>query len=151
MKSLFLKAVLFLLLGSQAWAGGSKPGFNLRIFMQAPKGGNPSQVVPMAVSNPDQVIPVSKFAILTEKHIAGLMKLPDGGTLVNLTETGMKIMETETINNMGMIMVVICNGRLVYAPEIDKPLRGGKILLPPALTDADYKMFEDYAQKRAKQ
>jgi hypothetical protein len=119
--------------------------------MQAKSGANPTQVVTMAVTNPDQLIPVNKFAVLTEKHIAGLMKLPDGGTLVNLNDTGKKILETETVNNYGSVMVVICNGRLVYAPEIDGAIRGGKILLPPTLTDMDFKLFEAYVQKQAKQ
>jgi hypothetical protein len=150
MKIFSLKLIILLLMISQAWAGGSKPGFALRFYMQAQKGGNPSQIVTMAVSNPDQMIAVNKFAILSEKHVANLLKLPNGGTLVTLTETGMKIMETETINNLGSIMVILCNGRLVYAPEIDQPLRGGKIILPPGLTEDDYKLFKSYAEKRAK-
>lgn len=131
-------------------AGSSKPEFTLRFFMQAAKGTNPAQVIALNVPNPDQIIPVNKFAVLTEKHVASMMKLPNGGTLVTLTDSGSKIMDTETSNNVGNVMVVLCNGRVIYAPEIDAPLRSGKIMLPPGLVDSDYQLFENYVKKREK-
>lgn len=146
-----LKTLLFFVLSSTALAGGSKPGFTLRFYMQASNGGNPTQSMSIAVQEPDQIIKVNKYAVLTEKNVESLMKLPDGGTLVTLTDTGMKIMETETSNNMGSVMVVLCNGRLIYAPEIDAPLRSGKILLPSGLKEQDYTMFRQYLEKRSKQ
>ncbi|GEM_PF-785805 len=153
-KHRILVLVLLVVLGSTAWAGGSKPGFTLRIYMQASSGGSLSQSISMALSNPDQIIKVNKYAVLTEKNVESLMKLPDGGTLVTLTDTGMKIMDAETSNNLGSVMVVLCNGRLIYAPEIDAPLKSGKILLPAgpaALTESDYTLFRQYLVQRAKQ
>jgi hypothetical protein len=141
---------LFFLTHSVVWAGGSKPSFSLKFFLQAGPGTNATQIVNLALTNPDQIISVNKFAILTEKHVQSLMKLPDGGALVTLTATGARILEAETSNRTGSIMVVMCNGRLIYAPEIDAPLRGGKVILPLGLMETDYAMFQKFAQKEAK-
>lgn len=135
---------------TSAVAGGSKPGFAFRIYVQAATGSNPAQGISMAIKDPDQVISVHKFAVLTEKHVAGLMKLPDGGTVVTLTDTGTKILETETSNRMGAIMVILCNGRLIFAPEIDAPIRSDKIILPPGLLEDDYTLFRRYLIDRNK-
>jgi len=133
MRFFFIKFLLLVLLLSPALAGGSKSGFTFKIYMQAGLGTTPNQTVPM------------------EKHVASLLRLPDGGTLVTMTETGSKILETETTNRMGAIMVVLCNGRLIYAPEVDSAIRSGKLLLPPGLIEEDYTLFKRYAVKREKQ
>ncbi|MDZ4788564.1 MAG: hypothetical protein SH807_06470 [Blastochloris sp.] len=151
MRFFFIKFLLLVLLLSPALAGGSKSGFTFKIYMQAGLGTTPNQTVPMALRDPDQTISVNKFAVLGEKHVASLLRLPDGGTLVTMTETGSKILETETTNRMGAIMVVLCNGRLIYAPEVDSAIRSGKLLLPPGLIEEDYTLFKRYAVKREKQ
>ena len=54
----------------------------------------------------------------------------DGSILVEFTDFGQTKLEVGTSTGRGLIMVVIINGRVVYAPRIDTVLVNGCLLLP---------------------
>ena len=77
----------------------------------------------------------------------------DGTVVVDFDDFGKTKLEVATNTGRGLILVVIVNGRVVYAPTIDTTLIQGSLALPPgsifpdeikALNDARNK---DRAQK----
>lgn len=134
-----------------AQAGGSKPDVYMRFHMQLPPNLPPEEGVPIALTDPEQLISVSRIPEATDKDFADIQKLPDGRVLVTWNSTGQVLMETSTSGNMGKILVVICNGRVVYAPMIDVPLRGTHFMIPAnRITDEEVAAVQALIRKRAK-
>jgi hypothetical protein len=135
-------------------AGSSKPPIFIRIHVEAPKGTPQNRVVPIALadgsSQQPEIIQVSKFAILSESNIKGAMRLPGGGALLTFDATGSNALEVATSQNIGRTLVVICNGRVAYAPMIDVALRKGKMFVPRGITDEEFAILEKYIAKKNK-
>lgn len=133
------------------WAGSSRPLATFRIHVeQSGSSGSSAQVIQVALTNPDQVVTVARFAELSENHVANVLPTPDGGMLVVFNPTGARILESLTASQMGRIMVVFLNGQVVYAPVIDLAVRSGKLMIPGPLPTEDVMALQQLLERRAR-
>ena len=120
-----LLAGLFVLLGATP-----KPPLLFRVHLQAPEGSKGQVSVPVTLFNPSQTISIQSLPEVSEKEIRKVSTRVDGSILVEFTDFGQTKLEVGTSTGRGLIMVVIINGRVVYAPRIDTVLVNGCLLLP---------------------
>jgi preprotein translocase subunit SecD len=132
-------------------AGSSRPQITFRVHVErGQSAGSSAQVMQIALTQPEQVITVGRYAELSETQVQSVLPTPDGGLMVLFNSTGTKILESATANNQGRVLVVFLNGRVVYAPLIDMPLRTGRILVPGPLDPAEVAALQQFLQKRDK-
>lgn len=119
------------LLGLLLWVGAAeKPPVLLRVHLQAPEGAKGMVTVPITLFNPPETIAIRNIPELSEKDIRQVRTLPDGTILVEFDDFGKTKLEVATNTGRGLILVVIVNGRVVYAPTIDVSLVTGALALP---------------------
>jgi hypothetical protein len=149
--ALLLFSLVLLVQAGPVQAGGSKPVSYMRFHLQLPPNVPPEGGVPVALTDPEQLISVNKLPEATDKDFAAINKLPDGRLVITWTTSGQVKMETSTSGNLGKILVVICNGRVIYAPMIDVPLRGTQFVLPPGrVSDQELALLQEQIRKRAR-
>lgn len=86
--------------------------------------------VPLTLLNPPETIAIRNIPEVSEKEIRRVKTLADGTIVVELDEFGKTKLEIATNTGRGLILVVIVNGRVVYAPVIDTSLIQGTLALP---------------------
>jgi len=119
------------LVGLVVWLGAAeKPPVLLRVHLQAPEGAKGMVTVPVTLLNPPETIAIRNLPELSEKEIRQVRTLADGTVLVDFDDFGKTKLEVATNTGRGLILVVIVNGRVVYAPMIDTNLTGGALALP---------------------
>ena len=124
--------VLALLVGAWFWIGAAeKPPVLLRVHLQAPEGAKGMVTVPMTLLNPPATIAIRNIPEVSEKEIRKIQSLPDGTVVVEFDDFGKTKLAVATNTGRGLILVVIVNGRVVYAPRVDTILNQGCLLLPP--------------------
>ena len=127
-------AVNFLpfLVGLVLWMGAAeKPPFLLRIHLQATEGAKGSTSSLITLYQPDETIAIQSLPEVTEKEILKVSTRVDGTVLVEFNDFGRTKLEVGTSTGRGNILIVLVNGRVVYAPRIDTVITNGSILLPP--------------------
>ena len=127
-------AVNFLpfLVGLVVWMGAAeKPPFLLRIHLQATEGAKGSTSALITLYQPDETIAIQSLPEVTEKEILKVSTRVDGTVLVEFNDFGRTKLEVGTSTGRGNILIVLVNGRVVYAPRIDTVITNGSILLPP--------------------
>jgi len=87
--------------------------------------------VPITLLNPPETIAIRSIPELSEKDIRQVRTLADGTVVVEFDDFGKTKLEVATNTGRGSILVVIVNGRVVYAPTIDVNLARGALALPP--------------------
>ena len=119
------------LVGLVAWMGAAeKPPVLLRVHLQAPEGAKGMVTVPVTLLNPQETIAIRNLPELSEKEIRQIRTLADGTVVVEFDDFGKTKLEVATNTGRGLILVVIVNGRVVYAPTIDTNLTRGTLALP---------------------
>jgi len=119
------------MLGWLLWIGAAeKPPVLLRVHLQAPEGAKGMVTVPVTLINPPETIAIRSIPELSEKDIRQVRALADGTMVVDFDSFGKTKLEVATNTGRGLILVVIVNGRVVYAPTIDTSLTGGSLALP---------------------
>lgn len=119
------------LCGLILWMGATeKPPVLLRVHLQAPEGAKGMVTVPLTLLNPPETIAIRNIPEVSEKEIRRVKTLGDGTIVVELDEFGKTKLEIATNTGRGLILVVIVNGRVVYAPVIDTSLVQGVLALP---------------------
>lgn len=119
------------LVGLLLWAGAAeKPPVLLRVHLQAPEGVKGMVTVPVTLLNPPENIAIRNIPELSEKEIRQVRALADGTVVVEFDDFGKTKLEVATNTGRGLILVVIVNGRVVYAPTIDTNLTQGTLALP---------------------
>ena len=131
-KVLPILAGLLLLIGA-----APKPPVLLRVHLQAPEGAKGQVSVPVTLFNPAETISIQSLPEVTEKEIRKVSTRVDGTILVEFTGFGQTKLEVGTSTGRGLILVVIVNGRVVYAPRIDTVLTNGCLLLPAGSISAE--------------
>jgi len=127
------------LVGLVLWMGAAeKPPFLLRIHLQATEGAKGSTSALITLYQPDETIAIQSLPEVTEKEILKVSSRVDGTVLVEFNDFGRTKLEVGTSTGRGSILVVIVNGRVVYAPRIDTVITTGFILL----TSGSMKMEE---------
>ena len=86
--------------------------------------------VPITLLNPPETIAIRNIPELSEKDIRQVRTLADGTVMVEFDDFGKTKLEVATNTGRGLILVVIVNGRVVYAPSIDTNLTKGALALP---------------------
>lgn len=120
-----------LVLGVFLWIGAAeKPAVLIRVHLQAPEGEKGEAAVTVSLFNPPEKIAIQSLPELSEKDIRKVTTRGDGTILVEFDDFGRTKLDVATSTGQGLIMVVIVNGRVVYAPRIDVVLRNGCLLLP---------------------
>jgi len=119
------------LLGVFLWiAAAEKPPVLLRVHLQAPEGAKGMVTVPVTLLNPPETIAIRNIPEVSEKEIRAVRTLADGTVVVEFDDFGKTKLEVATNTGRGLILVVIVNGRVVYAPRIDTNLTAGALALP---------------------
>jgi hypothetical protein len=101
-----------------------------RVHLQAPEGAKGQVSVPVTLFNPAETISIQTIPEVSEKEVRKVSTRLDGSILVEFTDFGQTKLEVGTSTGRGLILVVIVNGRVVYAPRIDTVLTNGCLLLP---------------------
>lgn len=86
--------------------------------------------VPVTLLNPPETIAIRNIPEVSEKEIRRVRTLADGTVVVEFDDFGKTKLEVATNTGRGLILVVIVNGRVVYAPLIDTHLTRGMLALP---------------------
>jgi preprotein translocase subunit SecD len=148
---LLLGIVALVLTASGLQAGSNRPQITFRIHVErAQAAGSSAQVMQVALTEPEQIITIGRYAELSETQVQSVLPTPDGGMMVIFNNVGAKILESTTANNQGRVLVVFLNGRVVYAPLIDMVLRTGRILIPGPLDPSEVAALQQFLQKRDK-
>ena len=122
---------LLIVVGYALWMGAAeKPPFLLRIHLQATEGAKGSTSTLVTLYQPSETIAIQSLPEVTEKEILKVSTRADGTVLVEFNDFGRTKLEVGTSTGRGSILVVIVNGRVVYAPRIDTVITSGSILLP---------------------
>ena len=123
--------IFSLLAGLVFWMGAAeKPPVLLRVHLQAPEGAKGMVTVPVTLLNPPETIAIRNIPEVSEKEIRRVRTLADGTVVVEFDDFGKTKLEVATNTGRGLILVVIVNGRVVYAPLIDTHLTRGMLALP---------------------
>jgi len=124
-------SILAILAGMVVWMGAAeKPPVLIRVHLQAPEGAKGDISVPVSLFNPPEKVAIQSLPELSEKDIRKVSTRTDGTVLLEFDDFGKTKLEVATSTGRGLIMVVIVNGRVVYAPRIDTVLGNGCLLLP---------------------
>ncbi len=124
--------ILPFLVGLVVWMGAAeKPPFLLRVHLQAPEGAKGMVSVPVTLFQPNETIAIQSLPEVSEREIRKVSTRADGTVLVDFNDFGRTKLEVGTSTGRGFILVVLVNGRVVYAPRIDTVITNGSILLPP--------------------
>jgi len=119
------------LVGMLLWMGAAeKPPVLIRVHLQAAEGARGEASVPVSLFNPPEKVAIQSLPELSEKDISKVSTRIDGTVLLEFDDFGKTKLEVATSTGRGLIMVVIVNGRVVYAPRIDTVLTNGSLLLP---------------------
>jgi len=120
-----------ILAGLLFWVGAAeKPPVLIRVHLQAAEGAKGDVSVPVSLFNPPEKVAIQSLPELSEKDIRKVSTRSDGTVLLEFDDFGKTKLEVATSTGRGLIMVVIVNGRVVYAPRIDTVLTKGCLLLP---------------------
>ena len=129
-----------------------KPPMLLRVHLQAPEGAKGMLTVPVTLLNPPETIAIRNLPEVSEKEIRQVRTLADGTVIVEFDEFGKTKLEVATNTGRGLILVVIVNGRVVYAPMIDTALTRGLLALPSgAVLPEEVKALNDTRNKERAQ
>jgi hypothetical protein len=130
--------ILPFLFGLVVWMGAAeKPPFLLRVHLQAPEGAKGMVSVPVTLFQPNETIAIQSLSEVSEREIRKISTRADGTVLVDFNDFGRTKLEVGTSTGRGFILVVLVNGRVVYAPRIDTVITNGSILLPPGSITPD--------------
>jgi hypothetical protein len=131
-------AIFIALVGALLWMGAAeKPPVLIRVHLQAPEGAKGDVSVSVSLFNPPEKIAIQSLPELSEKDIRKVSTRTDGTILLEFDDFGKTKLEVATNTGRGLIMVVIVNGRVVYAPRIDTVLSMGCLLLPAGSISPD--------------
>jgi hypothetical protein len=146
-----VRPALFLL-GWFLWLGAAeKPPVLFRVHLQAPEGAKGMVTIPLTLFNPPETIAIRSIPELSEKDILRVHASADGKILVEFNDFGRTKLELATSTGRGLILVVIVNGRVIYAPLIDIPLTKGGLALPPAsLSSQEIEILNEQTTKAGK-
>jgi hypothetical protein len=125
-------------------AGSSQPRVMMRFHVQANEVLPKEQLTPIQLLNPPQLIYVKRLPEVTEKHFQSIDRLPNGAVMIQLNQAGTSLLDAATSTYLGAILVVICNGRVLYDAIIDVPLRDGKFVIPGGMTDEEIQAFKRF-------
>lgn len=146
-----LARALLVLLVAMVWmAGSDRPPIMVRFHLQASQTESKENVIPVTLANPPQVIYMRKRPEITEADIQSAKMLPGGHVLFVFVPTVKEQLEAFTRANPGAILIVMVNGRVVYAPVIDVALTEGHFIIPENVSAEEVTEIDAFAKKMHK-
>jgi hypothetical protein len=138
------------LVGLMFWiAAAEKPPALLRVHLQAPEGAKGQVSIPVTLFDPAETIAIRSLPEVTEKDIRRVQTRLDGTSMVEFNDFGRTKLEVATSTSRGLILVVIVNSRVVYAPMIDMAISKGALILPAgAISGPEEVAFNEQANKK---
>jgi len=141
-------AVLFMV--ATLHAGSSRPEISLRIHVEAGSEVREENSIAVGLVDPEEVIRVERFAVVTEKNLVRVMGTSRGGALLQFDQAGRHSLEAVTSTQAGRTLVVFLNGRLVYAAVIDMPIRSGRFLIPENVLPEELVALEKLIEEKGR-
>ncbi len=140
-----------LLPGTVLGAGG-KPKVTFSLHLQISPVVPAEKAMTVNLIRPPIPITVSRTAELTERNIVGAEPYPalPGAVLITFDDHGRRVLNVITTANRGLRMVILVNGRPIFAPAIDATLPNGKILIPEGFTASELEYITRMAKKNRK-
>jgi len=147
-----MTAFLPWIIGVVFWvAAADKPPALLRVHLQAPEGAKGQASIPVTLFDPAETIAIRSLPEVTEKDIRRVQRRLDGTSMVEFNDFGRTKLEVATSTSRGLILVVIVNSRVVYAPLIDTVINKGALVLPAgAISEPEEVAFNQQADKQKK-
>lgn len=144
--ALFLAAIFLF-----GYAGSSPPPATLRVHVQTEnQGAMGTQIVPVTLYNPNKQIMVRAQPELSERDVVKVESSPSdvaNAMRITFSEHGRIVLNTFTMENQNRIMVVFLNGRVVYAPVIDKVVLDGTLIIPRGVVEEEVMQLRETAKK----
>ncbi|MBE2204519.1 MAG: hypothetical protein IAE94_09305 [Chthoniobacterales bacterium] len=142
-----LFAVLILLFPLAAFAWGKKPApVSLRLFCEGNEKEGESFVTPIELTNPPKKVFMRKVPIVTERDIRAFYPFPgrDGmiGAYFLLDPHGADKLEQFTTEDRGKLAVVVVNGRVAAALQVEQRVQDGILYVPGGLLPNEIEMLE---------
>lgn len=139
-----------LLTAATLHAGSSRPEISLRVHVEAGSDVREKNSIAVALVDPEEVIRVERFAVVTENNLVRVMGTSRGGALLQFDQTGRHSLEGVTSTQAGRTLVVFVNGRLVYAAVIDMAIRSGRLLIPENILPEEIASLQKVIKERAR-
>jgi len=124
--------------------GSSAPEITFGVFVEADSESLTDRTLPIRLDDPEEVIQVERFALITAENIDGASQTSNGGVLFEFNQAGRLSLETVTSTRQGKTLVVFLNNRVIYSAIIDIPLRSGRLLVPSGISPAEFEALQAF-------
>lgn len=120
-----------------------KPQTTFRVHVETEaEGVSTTLAFPVTVFDPEETIYVKNPPELSERDVANVQFKPAANGVgmamkIILTEHGKDVFQRVTLENVGRVLVVFLNSRIVYAPEIDRMVKDGVLVIPSGVSLAE--------------
>jgi preprotein translocase subunit SecD len=88
---------------------------------------------------------------LTEHELADVRLDASGAVHLRFNHVGQVNLNAVTAQNQGRILVVLIDGRVVYAPIIDEQITNGELDLPHPIPDQILQLLQEVARENVRQ
>ncbi|MCC6355265.1 MAG: hypothetical protein IT577_15340 [Verrucomicrobiae bacterium] len=134
-------------------AGGGRPKTSLRLHFEVSPNLPENQRVVYRLQNPKIDVAVGKFPEIWEKHMVGAEPLAGnpGAVLFRFNDHGKRVLNFLTDANKGRRLVVVLNGRPVFAPTVDATLPNGQLVVPSGITPEELADLQRIAKKNKRE
>ncbi len=134
-------------------AGGGPPKASMRFHFEVSSAMPESQRLVYQLENPKIAVSVGKFPELWEKHIIGVEPLAaqPGAVLLRFDDHGKRVLLFLTEANKGRRLVVVLNGKPIFAPTVDATLPNGQLVIPSGITPQDLESLQRIAKKNKRE
>ena len=142
---------LLLLTFSPARAGHTPPKVFLRVHVQTTGSGQSAQeATTISIPPNNEQIQIRTLPELTELDLVDARE-DDAGLHLQFNHAGTVNLDAVTAQNQGRILVVLLDGRVIYAPIIDQEIANGHLDIPHQIPPQFVQLLEDAAQKNLRQ
>jgi hypothetical protein len=115
---------------SPARAGSTPPQVTFRVYVQTTgEGLSPQEATTIAIPPDGEQIQVRTLPEASERDLVEI-KQDAAGLHVQFNHIGMVNLNAATGQNQGRILVVMVDGRIIYAPSIDTQISNGHLDIP---------------------
>ncbi len=151
MRLLCLFVALFVALFIPAHAGHSPPKFSLQVHIQTTGEGQSNlEAVSIALPPDGQQILIRTLPEASEKDLIAVDQ-DEKGLHLQFNHSGQVNLSAVTAQNQGRILVVLIDGKVIYAPVIDTQITSGALDIPMRVPDVLLKMMQDEAAYNVRQ
>jgi preprotein translocase subunit SecD len=134
-----------------AQAGSSPPKVTLRIHVQvAGEGLSPQEATTIAVPPDGEEIQVRTLPEASERDLVEVQQDATGLHL-QFNHVGTVNLNAVTAENQGRILVVMVDGRIIYAPVIDAQISKGHLDIPHQIPPQLVVLLQQLAQQNVRQ